>query len=187
MKNLYLLLFDEIKECFNNCIFVFFALVITVIIFVFKFFNPALPLSLPSSKVEVTDTPPAVITNELAEPVAQFKERITKKPFGIYITPQKSPIFHERFTGFHSGVDVEYQDVLNDVPIFSIADGMVVISEYASGYGGVMVIKYEIKGKTLYGIYGHLKSSSMLKTGVQVKKGEQIGILGTGYSSETDR
>ena len=36
--------------------------------------------------------------------------RITKKPFGIFITTQNSPVQPERFSGYHTGVDVEYKD-----------------------------------------------------------------------------
>ena len=49
-----------------------------------------------------------------------------------------------------------------------------------------MVIQYEINKQTLYGVYGHLRASSMKELGEKVFKGEQIAVLGTGYSKETD-
>lgn len=139
---------------------------------------------IPTPTIVTTPTPIAQIP--LAEPIAEFRERMTKKFFGTYITPANSPVTPERFTGYHTGVDVEYADVNSDVPVFAIADGIIIASEYASGYGGVMVIKHEISGKTLYAVYGHLKPISMLKTGTNVTQGRKIGVLGTGYSSETD-
>lgn len=139
---------------------------------------------IPTPTIVITPTP--IAKTQLTEPIAEFKPRTTKKFFGTYVTPSNSSVSPERFTGYHTGVDVEYTDTTSDIPVFAIADGIIVTSEYASGYGGVMVIKHEISGKTLYAVYGHLKPSSMLQTGTQVKGGEQIGVLGTGYSSETD-
>lgn len=140
---------------------------------------------IPTPTIATTPTP--IAKTLFAEPIAEFRERITKKFFGTYITPANSPITPERFTGYHTGVDVEYTDITSDVPVFAIADGAIITSEYASGYGGVMVIKHAISGKTLYAVYGHLRPSSMLKVGTKVIQGEQIAVLGTGYSQETDR
>ena len=39
------------------------------------------------------------------EPIGQTEERITKKPFGIKISPENSPISPERFSGYHTGID----------------------------------------------------------------------------------
>lgn len=127
-----------------------------------------------------------VIKNEVLEPVEEFRERITKKGFGDYITPQNSPISPERFWGYHTGVDVEYADDDKEVEIRSIADGKVLVSRIASGYGGVVVIEHKIKEETVYGIYGHLRPKEMIKVGVEVKMGQRIGVLGLGKSSETD-
>jgi hypothetical protein len=44
-------------------------------------------------------------------PVPGFPEEITKKPFGIFINPETSPVQPERFRGYHTGVDVEVVDV----------------------------------------------------------------------------
>lgn len=124
-----------------------------------------------------------------ADPIADFNSRITKKPFGIYITPQNSPVQPERFTGYHTGTDIEYQDIASemfDVPVYAIANGVVVVAQSVSGYGGAEIIKINIDGQDRNVLYGHLRLSSLPKVGTQVKKGEQIGLLGTGYSSETD-
>jgi len=145
----------------------------------------------PISTITPSATPSIIPTTQekkmqFAEPVAQFKQRITKKFFGTYVTPQNSPVSPEKFKGFHTGVDAEYQDVKTDVKVFAIADGVVETSRYASGYGGVMVIKVQISGQDRYVIYGHLRVASMLKVGEIVKNGQQIAVLGTGYSNETD-
>ncbi len=167
--------------------------------------SPVQPLSSPitpssGNAAPVPDEHPNSVTPESAaptpaptlqnmawqEPVDQFKSRVTKKPFGIYITPATSPVQPEKFTGYHTGVDVEYQDVVADVPVHAIADGMVVLSRTASGYGGVMVIRHAIDSKQTLVVYGHLRATSMKGVGVAVKQGDAIAVLGTGYSSETD-
>lgn len=143
------------------------------------------PKIVPTPYPTIQASPSKSQTN-LELPIAQFKERITKKPFGIYITPQDSPVQPERFTGYHTGADVEYQDVTADVPVFAVASGTVIASRTVSGYGGVIVMEFSLEGKKHTALYGHIRPSSLPKTGQAVSKGEQIGVLGTGYSAETD-
>lgn len=123
--------------------------------------------------------------SEMVLPIAEFKERITKKPFGIYITPEKSPIQPERFTGYHTGVDVEYDDVNGDVPVFAICDGEVVLTRWVSGYGGAIGLECDIRDQDFFVFYGHLDPKSLTKK-IQVKKSDQIAILGEGQTQETD-
>ena len=124
--------------------------------------------------------------SNFAFPIAQFKKRITKKPFGIYITPQSSPVQPERFTGYHTGIDVEYQDITKDVPVYAIADGEIIYSNFVSGYGGVLILKINISGLMHSVLYGHLRPSSLPNIGKTFKKGDQMTVLGTNYSNETD-
>lgn len=146
----------------------------------------AQPAATPTTFNPILTSPQEPATSVLTEPIADFKARIAKKPFGIYITPQNSPISPEKFTGFHTGVDVEYVDVVADVPIYAIADGTITLARTASGYGGVIMLESQINGTALSILYGHLRPSSLPQAGQKVKKGEQIGVLGTGSSSETD-
>lgn len=133
-----------------------------------------------------TSPAPQESNNGLVYPIAGFPDRVTKKPFGIYVSPQDSPVQPERFTGYHTAVDVEYEDVSDDVPVFAINDCEVVISRIAQGYGGVFIINTEIDGSDHSVIYGHIRPSSLPQANAEYKKGAQIGFLGTGYSSETD-
>lgn len=135
-----------------------------------------------SNTIASTATP----ISTYAEPVVDFKSRVTKKPFAIYVTPQSSPVQPERFTGYHTGADAEYQDIASDVPVYAIADGTVVLSETASGYGGVFMISFDLNGAKHTALYGHIRPSSLPKVGSSIKKGQQLALLGTGYSSETD-
>lgn len=150
---------------------------------IFKKESPT-PASTINSNITTQSTPTAPET--LAFPIDQFKERITKKPFGIYITPQNSPVSPERFTGYHTGADIEYEDAAADVPVYAIADGKIVLARTASGYGGVMIFQTILDDNQNHSIlYGHIRPSSLPKIG-EIKKGDQIGLLGTGYSAETD-
>ncbi len=139
----------------------------------------------PTVTSEATKPAPAPAA-EVVLPIDQFFTRITKKPFGIHITPKNSPVSPERFSGYHTAVDVEYGDVTDDVEVRAIAAGTVVVSRTADGYGGVMVIRHTIDDKSISALYGHLRPSSMLASGKPVTIGQKIAVLGTGYSSETD-
>ncbi len=124
--------------------------------------------------------------SSLLPPIDGFRERITKKPFGIYITPATSPVQPERFTGWHTGVDVEYDDVAAQVPVRAIAAGEVVVARTASGYGGVVAIRHTVQGEKVVALYGHLKPASIPRVEQTVRAGEQICVLGEGGTAETD-
>ncbi len=127
------------------------------------------------------------LADNLEEPVAGFKERITKKPFGIYITPETSPVQPDKFTGYHVGVDAEFTDTQEDVPVVAVADGIILVRAYAPGYGGVVVVRHILNGVPVLALYGHLDPASFLPSAIsQVTAGSQIGILGDDHSEETD-
>ncbi|MEK7548310.1 MAG: M23 family metallopeptidase, partial [Patescibacteria group bacterium] len=123
----------------------------------------------------------------LFEPIADFKSRITKKRFGTFVTPTSSPVSPERFSGWHTGVDVEYGDSGGDVAVLAIADGVIMINKIAAGYGGVLAISHLIKREPVVAIYGHLDPKSLPASAVKtVKGGSRIAILGDGQTAETD-
>lgn len=126
---------------------------------------------------------------EFQPPLDRAAQRVTKKPFGIFITPQNSPVQPERFRGYHTGADFETfpDEVDAAVSVQVICDGTIAEKKYASGYGGVMVQNCELNQQPITVIYGHLKLASVAKNaGDMLNAGEQIGILGKGYSPETD-
>jgi murein DD-endopeptidase MepM/ murein hydrolase activator NlpD len=133
-----------------------------------------------------TPAPTPAPQPSVVQPTDGFLARVTKKPFGIYLTPQNSPVQPERFTGYHTGTDAEYGDIAADVPVNSIADGTVTLAQWVSGYGGVEVIRTDLPIGQKLVLYGHLRPSSLLAVGTQVTKGQQIAVLGTAYSNETD-
>lgn len=126
-------------------------------------------------------------TANLTTQTRLLESRVYHKPFGIRITPATSPIQPERFSGYHTAIDLEFDDQNDsDIPVVAIADGTVVQSKTVDGYGGLVVVQHhDVGGRALVGIYGHLDPSSLRTTGT-VKKGEQLGMLGEGFSTETD-
>jgi murein DD-endopeptidase MepM/ murein hydrolase activator NlpD len=129
------------------------------------------------------------VTIDFGDPVFDAASRITKKTFGLYVTPKNSPVSPERFTGYHSGVDFETtaseQDV--DVPVDAVCTGKIVLKKWASGYGGVLAQRCAFDGNEVVVIYGHMKLASVkVSIGDELVRGGKIGVLGKGYSTETD-
>lgn len=139
--------------------------------------------------ISPTPSPTPTKTAPLTDPISNARSRATKIFFGTYVTPQNSPIMPEHFTGYHTGVDFETTpaEANIDVPIYAACAGKLLVKEYATGYGGVAVQSCQLNGSPVTLIYGHLRLSSISpKVGDSLTPGEQIAVLGTGYSSETD-
>lgn len=135
-----------------------------------------------------TKTPEEKI-NPFVSPLENSGQRITKKNFGDFITPSTSPVQPEKFSGYHTGVDFEILpgEETADILVKAVCDGKLVYKNQVNGYGGVAVQECLLKDETATVLYGHLKLSSVnLKIGDEIKTGGIIGILGAGYSSETD-
>lgn len=123
-------------------------------------------------------------------PIDRALERMTKKPFGIYITPQNSPVESERFSGFHTGTDFEIfpGEETKDILIRAICGGDLIFKNFVLGYGGVAIQACRIDNQKITILYGHLRLASISpKTGDFLTPGDLIGVLGTGFSAETDR
>ncbi|MFC1809964.1 M23 family metallopeptidase [Patescibacteria group bacterium] len=122
-------------------------------------------------------------------PIENYTERVTKKPFGIKVSPDDSPVQPEKFTGFHTGVDFEIfeNETDIDVDIFAICTGELILKRLVSGYGGVVMQKCEINEDDYTVLYGHLDLDSVeAEIGDSIKEADLIGVLGDGYSDETD-
>ena len=125
----------------------------------------------------------------IAEPIADALTRVTKKPFGLKVSPSDSPVDPERFSGYHTGVDFETfpeeQDA--EVSVYAVCEGPVVLKRIVTGYGGVLIQRCILEGEEVTVLYGHLRLSSIpAKLNETLVKGQRIGLLGQGYSSETD-
>ena len=140
--------------------------------------SPEINLSLPAS--------PEL---QRGEPIGNALNRVTKKPFGIYITPKNSPIVPEKFTGWHTGADFEIfpGEENKDIEIFAICSGKLLVKEFGRGYGGMLVQACDIDNQPVTVVYGHLKLASVKQmVGDNINIGNVLGILGEGFTSETD-
>ncbi|MDQ5976573.1 MAG: hypothetical protein QG664_486 [Patescibacteria group bacterium] len=128
-------------------------------------------------------------TDAVLVPVSRADERVTRKPFGILIDPETSPVQPERFRGYHTGTDFEVfpEEAETEVLIRAVCDGTIMLKRDASGYGGVVVERCELGGETVTVIYGHLAFESVnANVGDRVEKGEILGRLGAAGSADTD-
>lgn len=126
---------------------------------------------------------------KLHDPLNRLPERAVLKPFGIKISPATSPVQPERFSGYHTGTDFEIFDSEKDadVPIYAVCGGELLQKKFSQGYGGVAVQECVIRNEAVVVVYGHLGLSSVLaNVGSYLPPGERIGILGKGFSRETD-
>jgi hypothetical protein len=135
-------------------------------------------------------TPGTLDARPFAMPLPGDSSRVTKKPFGIHVTPSSSPVRPERFSGYHTGMDFETTPAEQDIAltVSAICPGTVLFANWVNGYGGVLVQACTVRGQSVTVLYGHLSASSITK-----KKGEEIasagtaiGVLGKGYGTETD-
>jgi murein DD-endopeptidase MepM/ murein hydrolase activator NlpD len=143
-------------------------------------------LVLPSVESATTTQPASGV---VVEPISDALSRVTKKPFGIYVRPGASPVSPERFQGYHAGVDFETTAVEQsvDVTVSAICAGPLMLKKWATGYGGVAVQSCRLDNQDVTIIYGHLRLASIsAAVGQELKPGQSIGVLGKGYSTETD-
>ncbi len=122
-------------------------------------------------------------------PLSRAGERVTQKPFGMFITPETSPVQPERFRGYHTGTDFETfeEEAEADVVVRAICSGPMLLKQRASGYGGVVVQRCFRGQEPMTIVYGHLRLRSVEKAvGEELLAGEVLGLLGTGESQETD-
>lgn len=122
------------------------------------------------------------------EPLPNAKSRVTKKPFGIFITPENSPVQPDKFTGYHTGVDFEIvNDEYNrDVIVYTICNGPLKRKGTASGYGGYAVQQCQINDQIIEVVYGHLAIDSIsASANDRLQAGQSLGRLGE-QGTETD-
>ncbi|KKQ45690.1 MAG: hypothetical protein US63_C0012G0025 [Candidatus Moranbacteria bacterium GW2011_GWC2_37_8] len=124
-----------------------------------------------------------------SEPIEKASERVTKKNFGIYVTPKNSPVQPEKFQGYHTGVDFEIfpGEEESDVFVKVICTGRLLSKRFASGYGGVATQECQLEDAPVVVVYGHLNLESIKHdSGDRLNAGDDLAILGKGYSAQTD-
>ena len=141
------------------------------------------------AQTDQTQTPTqATPTYDIIAPLDNAQSRISKKPFGIYVSPGHSPVTPERFTGYHTGTDFETtaEEQTTDVSVSAICTGKILRKETARGYGGMVVQACTYHGDPITVVYGHIRLTSMVqKIGDTLNQGDQFVVLGKPYSSET--
>lgn len=113
-------------------------------------------------------------------PLEDALSRITKKPFGIYITPETSPVQPERFSGYHTGTDFEIKEgeENKNVDIYAICTGQIVRKRIVSGYGGTVIQECKINNKSMLVLYGHISLDRVSFNELdKVEAGTKIAIL----------
>lgn len=116
-------------------------------------------------------------------------ERTTKKVFWLQVSPTSSPVSPEKFTGYHAWVDFEIfeKEIESDVEVRALCTGPIIYKKWTSGYGGVVVQSCTLDTEAVTVLYGHLRLESIdadLESTVNIW--DRLGILGKGYTEETD-
>jgi len=122
----------------------------------------------------------------IAEPIDDSKTRITKKPFGILIDPETSPVQPEVFRGYHTGTDFEVTsaELEKKLTVYTICGGVIRQSKRVSGFGGVIVQKCLFNDTPVNVIYGHVVLPEGI-IGNYFAPGDELTTLGKNKSEET--
>jgi hypothetical protein len=123
--------------------------------------------------------------NSFVAPLDRFDERINKKPFGLYVTPTDSPVQPERFTGYHTAVDLEiFSDELDkDMRVKTICGGTLRSVQSATGYGGVIVQECLLENESISVVYGHVDIDTVSgRVGEYLTPGTDLVLLASNNS-----
>ena len=137
-----------------------------------------------AASVDKTLAPPLLVP-----PLPDSAARITKKPFGLKVSPGHSPVSPERFSGYHTGTDFEsFPDEQDkDVVVSAVCSGPLLEKRRASGYGGIAVQRCDLGGRVVTVVYGHLVLSRISPAvGTELAAGTPFAVLGQGHSYDTD-
>lgn len=137
---------------------------------------------------------PSVSSSSIAIswPLERSEERKKLLTFGLYVTPdpENNPISPpERFTGYHSGLDIEILpgEETIPVPVRTICTGPIRYADIVEGYGGVIIQNCEINEESMSVLYGHIYPNSFRVevTESPVETGTVIAELSPKYSPES--
>lgn len=122
-------------------------------------------------------------SSDFVYPIANYTTARTKKVFGQYIAPDSG----DRFSGYHTGDDIEVADVAAPAPVYALTSATLVQKQTISGYGGVVILEFVDQTVTYHALYGHVNLSSVTAAvGDTVVGGAQLGVLGDDQSDQTD-
>ncbi len=134
---------------------------------------------------------------QVALPIDGFFERQTVKTFGTLVTPEflaarpsdfRLDNGYPKFYGYHAAADVEYtapNEQTQAAAVRAVVDGEVAFVGTVTGYGGVVVLRHT-QPEPVTSLYGHIKPGSVsVQVSDRVAAGQQIAVLGDGFSAET--
>lgn len=131
-----------------------------------------------------------VSENSYFYPIRNFTENITFRWFGKLVTSSEiAKPCGAKFSGYHTGVDIEVSksDIQKPVPVYAISNAKIAQIGFVSGYGGIVVLSADIKGKPYTIYYGHINlSSSTVKEDQNVTASQKLADLGAQCSAQTD-
>lgn len=132
---------------------------------------------------DLTDQISTAVTTDYVYPIQTYSTHRTSKVFGQYIAPDAG----DRFSGYHTGDDVEVDDINASAAVYAITGGTMIRRQTVPGYGGVVILKFSNNDITYHALYGHLDLDSVgIAVGEQVVAGQQLGLLGEDKSADTD-
>ena len=126
----------------------------------------------------------------ITPPMSDWQERITKKPFGIKVSPQNSPVQPERFSGYHTGTDfeIEENEIDQELVVYAICKGTLTKKGNVSGYGGVIVQSCHFQNQPITVLYGHIsfsKNIGRMELGESIRFGDKLGLLADDKSTQS--
>lgn len=133
---------------------------------------------------------PGFLRTAAYDPLPNSRQRPQLLTFGRYVTPDpaQNPIDPpERFTGYHTALDLEIheEEQDEDIPVHAVCTGEIASSDLVSGYGGLVVQRCKFNGDDTTVIYGHLDADSLPATGERIQSGGVLGTLAQAYSEES--
>lgn len=123
-------------------------------------------------------------------PINNYSNRLNFRRFGQLVKPEDSEslICGRPFEGFHTGDDLEISgsEVNQEIPVFSIADGQVLSISKVDGYGGLLIIGYQLNNQTITAYYGHINLKTVkVKENEVVVPGQLLAYLGDQCSQQS--
>ena len=128
----------------------------------------------------------------LVYPISSFATRATTNLFGTFYlaggsaNPDRLVCPNATYySGYHTAVDLETTsaEASQNMPVLAIAAGTVRQVSAVSGYGGLIVIQYNLGGSNYTAYYGHINlSTAKVKAGQNVTVGETLANLGPSCS-----
>ncbi len=118
-------------------------------------------------------------SSQAVTPMARTPDAGTVTATGSWIWPTKG-VITQPFRPWHKGIDIANHD---GGPILAADSGTVVVAGWdATGYGNKVIVDH---GNGFMTLYGHLSRIDVV-TGQHVKRGDQLGMMGsTGRSTGT--